>query len=623
MRRAVCAAAAVALSACALAPPAIAEGLRLTEAGNPGFPERSFVLTGPAGASFSAGQIDLRENGKQVTGLEAVSARTARGGQLGLVLVIDASGSMKGRPIAAATEAARALASHRNPRQPLAILSFNRRPSVLLPFTTDERMIRQALSRPPALGKFTRLYDALAKALVLVESQGVKAGSVVLLSDGDDGGSHVSAKQAAALANAAGVRLFTVGLESSSLDATALERLAAQAHGRYFKARGPDDLAPIYDQLGAELSRAFLLTYRSHAGPGLKALVEARVSGIGMARTTYLTPETPRSVGAYERSVADSFWTSTPALVLVSLVCALPFGFILVAFIRRRKGTVLTRLARFVSMSQPAEEKRAATVFQEQVLSGAEKSLEQTRWWPRFKEELEIASVGIPAIQLVAWTVAGTLGMMLLLYLVAAPLALLAFIVPLCVRALIKRKLERQRKLFSEQLGENCEVLASAMRSGHSLVGALSVVIEEAAEPSRREFGRVVADEQLGVPLDQGFTAVARRMASTDLEQVAMVASLQRDTGGNTAEVLDRVADGIRARGELRRMVQTLTAQGRLTRGIVSALPIGLLGIITVVNPDYVKPLFTEPGGHVVLAIAAVLVVAGSLVIKRIVDIKV
>jgi tight adherence protein B len=161
------------------------------------------------------------------------------------------------------------------------------------------------------------------------------------------------------------------------------------------------------------------------------------------------------------------------------------------------------------------------------------------------------------------------------------------------------------------------------MRAGHSFSAALSVMAEEAPEPTRRELARAIADERLGVPVEDALHAVARRMASRDLEQVALVAALQRETGGNTAEVLDRVTETVRERAALRRMVLTLTAQGRLSRWIVSALPVVLLGVITLINPDYVRPLYTTGFGHVVLALAGVMVISGSLVIKRIVDIKV
>jgi tight adherence protein B len=112
-------------------------------------------------------------------------------------------------------------------------------------------------------------------------------------------------------------------------------------------------------------------------------------------------------------------------------------------------------------------------------------------------------------------------------------------------------------------------------------------------------------------------------MDSKDLEQVALVATLQRETGGNTAEVLERVTETIRDRLELRRMVQSLTAQGRMSRWVLTGLPLLLLAAITVLNPTYIRPLYTEPLGQLVLGVAAVMVFCGSLVIGKIVDIKV
>jgi tight adherence protein B len=116
---------------------------------------------------------------------------------------------------------------------------------------------------------------------------------------------------------------------------------------------------------------------------------------------------------------------------------------------------------------------------------------------------------------------------------------------------------------------------------------------------------------------------MVHRMASKDFAQVALVATLQRETGGNTAEVLDRVTDTVRERLALQRMIKTLTAQGRMSRWVVSALPVALLAIITLINPEYMSPLYDEPIGRVLLFVAGAMVVAGSLVIKRLVDIKV
>ena len=163
---------------------------------------------------------------------------------------------------------------------------------------------------------------------------------------------------------------------------------------------------------------------------------------------------------------------------------------------------------------------------------------------------------------------------MLLTFITGKPImAVLALGVPLGARAALERRVAKQRKLFVDQLPDNLQVMASAMRAGHSFSGALSVVVADAPEPTRTEMARVVADERMGVPVDTALAGVVRRMDSKDLEQVALVATLQRETGGNTAEVLERVTETIRDRLALRRMVQSLTAQGRMSRWVLTAHP--------------------------------------------------
>jgi tight adherence protein B len=227
-------------------------------------------------------------------------------------------------------------------------------------------------------------------------------------------------------------------------------------------------------------------------------------------------------------------------------------------------------------------------------------------------------------VQLAVSVAAGTVAVLLLLATIGGPfLAVLALAVPVAAWALIARRLREQRLLFRDQLADNLQIVSSAMRAGHSLSGALSVVAEDAPEPTQREFSRALADERLGVPLDRALQVVVDRMDSKDLEQVALVAALQRETGGNTAEVLDRVTDTVRDRVALQRMIKTLTAQGRMSRWVVSGLPVALLAAITVINPEYMQPMYDTPLGRGLLLLAALMVISGSLVIKRIVDIKV
>lgn len=626
MRRPSIALVAAALSLAALAAPAVAAPEpRLTELGQGRFPERSYVLTLPPRTSIDPADVVVSENGARVADLGVEAARSAGGRDLAVVLVIDASRSMKGAPIRSAMTAARSFARRRNPEQPLAVVTFNQRPSVMLPLTTDAARIERALASPPRLGRSTHVSDATLTAVQLLRRAGAAAGSVIVMSDGADTGSRAAESEVGRAARLGGIRVFTVGLDSGAFDASSLQALARAAGGRYTTAATPRELGRIYDSLAAELASEYLVSYRSLAPPGRRVDVFVRVEGVpGVARSGYQTPATAIDPqGPFERSAIERFWRSPLALIGISLLGASGLALAVAAMLRPSGRDLRTRLTSFVSMPEPEAASHSRSVLAGQVLEGAERSLRGTRWWTRLNEELEIARIGIPAVQIVLFTVVATLLVMWLLAAIGPVLVPLGVAVPLLVRGLIRRRLKRQHTLFAEQLAENLQVIASAMRAGHSLPSSMSVVVEEAAEPSKREFQRVVADEQLGVPLEDALDVVGERMDNRDLEQIGMVAALQRDTGGNTAEVLDRVAETLRTRAELRRLIHTLTAQGRLAQWIVSLLPVVLLLFISVLLPGYLDPIFSTTEGNVVLAIAAVMIVGGSLLIRRIVDIKV
>jgi tight adherence protein B len=589
------------------------------------FPERGFVLTLPRPLQLRPNDVQILENGEPVSDVRVAASGSSAAGSVGFVLVIDASRSMRGRAIEAAMDAARAFVDERKPAQEIAIVTFNRESKVVLPFTTDVVAIDTALAKTPELAYQTRMYAGIDTALSLLEREKL-TGSIVVLSDGADT-SKVNRRDVTARARAASVRIFTVGLRSRAFAPLALTLLAKESGGEYAEARGPDDLKPIFASLGARLASEYLIGYRSSFRPGATVHVSVRVRGVdGVAMSEYVAPSAGSSASpTFRHSAVEQFLRSTAGMVATSLFAAFLVAMALVVLLQPRSRGVRRRLAEFVSVGVPGEGTGDAGRRSPGLLSAAERSFEGTRWWSRFKEELEIARIPLPAVQIAAWTAVATLVVMWLISLVAGSLlfGFLGLGVPLLVRAFVHNRLERQRRLFGEQLPDNLQVLSSALRAGHSLVGALAVVVDDCPEPSRSELRRVIADERLGVPLEDALDVVVRRMESRDLEQVSLVAALQRDTGGNTAEVLDRVAETIRGRFELRRLVRTLTTQGRMSRWVVSLLPVALLALITLINPAYMKPMYANPVGRVFLLVAAVMVVAGSMVIRRIVNIKV
>jgi tight adherence protein B len=161
------------------------------------------------------------------------------------------------------------------------------------------------------------------------------------------------------------------------------------------------------------------------------------------------------------------------------------------------------------------------------------------------------------------------------------------------------------------------------MRTGHSFVGAFSQYLEHAPEPTATEFRRLVADERLGVPLETALNRVVERMDNRDLRQVGLVSVLQRETGGNGAEALDRVVGNIRARDDLRRLVRTLTAQGRMAQAVLSGLPLVTLLALRAIGGEQMNSLFHTGYGRGLILLSALLVLGGAAWIGRIVKIEV
>jgi tight adherence protein B len=599
----------------------------ISRGANVGFPSRTFIVTLPSGMVLTPYNVHVRENGQIVSDVEVVPGRSSKVGELGVVLVIDASNSMRGAAARGALAAARAFIANRSENEVISIVTFNSGSHVILPFTRDGSTMRLALASAPPLAYGTHVYDAVATALDLLRRQHVVAGSIVVLSDGSDTGSAIGLDKAAVRARQQGVRIFSVGLHSKQYRPGPLQRLSKNTRGSYAEAATAAELKPIYADLSARLASEYLLHYTSSADAGEQVHVSVQIDGLDdVAATTYASPALAGggSKPLY-KSLREKFWRSIGSAILISILAAVLLAVSLMLVIRPRTGTLRRRMSQFVSLAQEERTDSRQSALAQHVFGGAERSLSERKWWTRLIETLELAEIRTPPAQLVLWTFLATLVVSWVFTLVVGSLlgAAVGLVVPFAVNGIVQRKVRRKRNVFADQLPDNLQVLASALRAGHSLVGALSVVVDDAPEPTRGEFQRVIADERLGVPLEDALDVVVVRMKSRELSQVALVASLQRRTGGNSAEVLDRVVETIRERAELRRLVRTLTAQGRMSRWIVSALPVFLLLAITAINPRYLAPLFSSSGGRVLLVFSALMVVLGSYVIQRIVDIKV
>ena len=311
--------------------------------------------------------------------------------------------------------------------------------------------------------------------------------------------------------------------------------------------------------------------------------------------------------------------------LVVALVVLLAFFTIRSLLSLRQNKQLVSRLGDFVTL--PAEERaaeRRKEVDQLLAAVGSEKQRKRNfRWMEGFSEDVDVAQIKRQPTHMIWASVILGLALGLVLGVLVAPIWFFTAIAPpVALNLYVRNRARKVRRLFAEQLPENLDVLASALRAGHSLAGAMGVVAEEAPEPSKREYERVATDEQLGIPLDEALEVTAKRMQNPDLDQVAVLALVQREAGGNTAEVLDQVIANIRARMDLRRLVDVLTAQGKFSSWIIAAVPVGIFIFLIFVNPSHLDPLFHDPIGQVAGISSIVMVLTGFWMIRKIVSIE-
>jgi tight adherence protein B len=622
-------------------PPAKLEGWL----GGGAFPQRNLVILPPSGVSLTAGSLHVSENGRPVGGLSLTPIARASAGAFGVVLVIASTPSMNASALQQAINAAKALGTHRPATELLGAVLFNQNPTTILPPTTSANSINLALSSSPNVSPGSRVLPALSAAYQALVSAGVSTGAVILITDGAT--ESASADALTDAAQHAGIQTYTIGVRDagfSQATRTALANLDSP-----LSEATPAQLPAAVSALATKFTAGYLVRYQSAASYQQAVSIRLAIDGVpGQLTAGYVTPSPPAAPPARSRtrpahhaqpvvrpapivvlpraaSAKKSFWTSPISLVVIGVGCALllaaALGLLLSVGITRRK--LVGRVVTFI------EEVDLTSAGPAQPPEPAEQTpgiLERRRWWPAFVEQVDAARLKRSPAKLVRSSLWGSVGIAVLLMLLlgSLPLALLGLPVgPVVLRMFVARMARRQRDRFQERLPSHLQDLAGAMRAGRSIVGGLDAVAAAADEPVKGEFERALADESLGLPLEETLRAIATRMASEDMEQVALVAQLNRRSGSNVAEALDRVAEGARERSDLKREMKALTAQARISGRVLTGLPPMLLVAVSVLSPRYAKPMFHTAAGIVVLGICGFMVLMGWLVIRRIIEVEV
>jgi tight adherence protein B len=595
------------------------------------FPTVSVTVSVGGVASVSPSDVAITENGRPATG---ISVRTLGGSgtTVDVVLAIDVSDSVAGAPLASAVAAARNFIFDLPPGLQVGVVTFASEANVVLPITSDHNAAVQALGGLTT-SKGTALYDGVATAAGLFTGSGQH--NIVLLTDGRNIGGARSADDAIGAAVRAHAAVFAIGLQSRQLDPPPLQALADRTGGSYQPVTEAD-LAAIYQQVAVELSHQYVVTYHSPSANHAQVALRVSVFG-GSDDATVLTPAAPPPPPPVATGPPHpALLHGTVGLAVVLGLCFVTmFLLIVMAFgatARNRRQKDLARRMAVEEWTKPTDEAPArpdvgiANWIPDPVVAAANRVARAGGFGDSLEARLERARSPLSggeflSVSVLAAAGGGLVGAVVLQsWLFAFIFAAVAALVPTIWLSVATTR--RHAKLQG-QLADAVALLASSLRAGHSFLQALDMVSKELADPAGPEFQRVVAEIRLGRSVDDALSAMAERLRSDDLRWAVLAVNIQREVGGNLAELLDTVGETIRERQVLRRQVRVLSAEGRLSIKILVALPFLIVLYIMKINPGYMNVLFTTRLGWIMLGTAGALMAVGIVWARKVVDIDV
>ncbi|MBV8980505.1 MAG: VWA domain-containing protein [Acidimicrobiia bacterium] len=595
------------------------------------------------GAPADLSKVVLRENGVLINKFDAVPlGRTNT--PVGVVLVIDTSGSMnQNGKLDAAKAAARQFVNSKQPNDQIALVSFNSQPRVLVNFTSDANALLNGINGLAATGE-TALWDAVHTGVGLYGDHPNLEPNLVIISDGKDTVSTGNFNQAKSAAQGAHATVYAVGLTGGDFDGAALQDLTSSTQGQYAQTADPAQLTTLFSQVQRSLQNQYQVTYTSTAQGGTldislafgAAQATASVNAGGVTQGPSTQPQTVDPSSGVLGFLGGSLgkWMG----VLLGLVAAGLLAYGLILLFARERSTLETALQPYTEGGggdaggdDYYEDNADRGVFSDSAIMQRALDLttriaEDRGVLAKAENMMEQADLPLRAAEALFFYVAGVAVLTLLIAVLSRSIfaTLATLILTLLLPPGVLQFLAGQRKRkFQAQLPDMLQLIAGSLRAGYSLLQGVEAVAQEVSEPMGGELRRVLAEARLGRTLEESLDDMAERLASRDFAWAVMAIRIQREVGGNLAELLSTVAETMIARERLRREVRALTAEGRISAIIVGLLPIGLGIVMYSMNREYMNVLLHDGFGQTLLIGAILMAGVGFWWMKKTIEIDI
>jgi tight adherence protein B len=555
---------------------------------------------------------------------------------LGVVLLIEVSQSMNtDAAIERAREAALSFVEEKAPTDQVAVVAFDGTVTVLQGFTADQGLLEAAIEQL-APGSGSARYDAVVRAVSLFDESTLQP-NILLLGGSADTSSSANLDRAVGALTRSGTTLFAVGIEGDDFAMGQLERLADDSGGQAVVTDDPAQLEALFAGVQETLRRQYVASFtaRDNGATDLTLTIGAAQATAELTLGSRVDGAQALSPTPAERPSGPAFFRSSAGLALGLLLVLLAVGAavwsVVTTFTSRDESleaTLRPYQEGYVASSDDDDRNTgmAQTMLARRAVGITERFAERQGFLEKVETKLEQANLPLrPAEALLFYSAGAILVVVLVAFLsqsvvVILAIAGLAILLPPAVLSFLAK---RRRKAFETLLPDTLQLLASTLRAGYSLMQGVEAVSTEVAEPMGRELRRVVTEARLGRPLEESMEAVAQRMSSPDFSWAVMAIGIQREVGGNLSELLVTVGDTMTERERLRRDVNALTAEGRVSAVILGILPLGIGLFIWSANPGYLDPLFERTAGQIMIGVALVMMLGGFLWMKKIIEIEV
>lgn len=581
----------------------------------------------------------ITENGEDISDfkVERIASTTE---PIGVVLVLDTSGSMEGEPIEAAISGALVFMNEMRSIDEFALVGFSDEVTLFSGFTTDRTRLRESIYQMNAEGE-TALWDGILVGLNQFKNKDkLKHKYLIVLTDGTDTVSKLSSRDVIAKTNQEDVTIYPIALMSYDFNPEEIEAIASASNGELMVAARSDELKSLYEDISRIIRNQYKISYTSFWSDTESIDIEVLMNKDGNSGSAFIDYNNPFYAPAPTEIIIDktprffalfNIWWVRLIIYAGMFIGVVLFFYLFINLLIPRKQLLRDRTeiygyrtSKRTAGDDRTEEKGRKGAYK-RLVSVVSKAASRRGFGEMFELRLQRAGMSIRGSEFITIHLVSIVIISLAVYFLTRSYFftfIIMFVVVLIPFLIINLRTGQRLKKFHEQLPDTLQLISGSLKAGYSFNQALSMVVEETAPPISEEFRRVLSEIRMGLPERDALESMAGRIDSEHFNWVVMAVNIQREVGGNLAEVMEIIASTIRERDQVMRQIKALTSEGKLSAYILIGLPFAVGIIISFTNREYIGLLISSNLGLIMVGIAALLMIIGIIWMLRIIKVE-